>query len=106
MTKRWILMAMLAAGCAADDGQAPDGPALPIVQAAEGDVPYCTDDAQCSEGSCVDHDCPDEPAHPCGDTSEDRFNCGACGNRCPWGAFGAIWCAEGLCYGVGQVGGG
>ena len=99
-----VMLLLVAVGCAADDGRAPDDPLLPIVQAAG--EPFCTDGAQCSVGECVDNDCPDEPAHPCGDTREDRYNCGACGVRCPWGSLGAIWCAEGVCYGVGTVGGG
>jgi len=114
---RHLLLALLLVSCAADDGTAPDDPSLPIVQAAEG-APYCTRDSQCEgpatcapDGSaCIGeepdaHPCP-APAGTCAassdpscvDQSNDSYNCGACGARCPWGYDGLIWCLDSVCY--------
>ena len=111
---RSLLIALLLTACAADDGTAPDSPELPILQRAE-DVPYCTRDSQCGKGgSCVANDCvgeleehvcypdpcTDADGPSCVDTSNDAYNCGGCGIRCPWGTAKLIGCTDGLCYRV------
>jgi hypothetical protein len=110
------MLLVMAVACAADDGTAPDAPDIPIVQAAES--PYCTRDSQCAgdatcapDGShCVGedpdaHPCPapagtcaasDDPS--CVDTTNDSYNCGGCGIRCPWGTAGVIFCVDSVCY--------
>lgn len=114
MTRLPYLLALLLTACAADSGDAPDAPWLPITQAAEV-VPYCTRDSQCGKGgSCVANECvgeievhqcfPDpctEADGPsCVDLSNDAYNCGSCGAKCPWGTAKLIGCTDGLCYRV------
>jgi hypothetical protein len=109
-----LLVLLLTACAAADAGDAPDAPDLPILQRAE-DVPYCTRDSQCGKGgSCVDnlcvgeleeHVCYPDPCTEadgpsCVDTSNDAYNCGGCGLKCPWGTAKLIGCTDGLCYRV------
>jgi len=109
-----VLLSLLLTACGGDDGTAPDSPELPILQRAE-DVPYCTRDSQCGKGgSCVANDCvgeleehqcfPDpctEAAGPsCVDTTNDAYNCGSCGSKCPWGTAKLIGCTDGVCYRV------
>lgn len=112
---RSLLLALLLTACAADDGQAPDEPEQPIVLAASG-APYCTADSQCEHGqtcaadgsACVgapdSHPCPppagtcDGSVPSCIDQSNDAYNCGACGVRCPWGWDGIIWCLDSVCH--------
>jgi len=110
-----LLLLVMAAACAADDGTAPDTPEMLILQAASG-APYCTADSQCRGGAycaedgseCVGEDpipCPppagtcaasDDPS--CVDQSNDSYNCGGCGIKCPWGYDGVIFCIDSVCY--------
>jgi len=110
-----LLLALLLTACAADDGQAPDEPDIVITLAASG-APYCTADSQCEHGqtcapdgsACIgapdSHPCPppagtcDGSVPSCVDLSNDAYNCGACGNRCPWGYDGIIWCRDSVCH--------
>jgi len=116
VTRLPLLLALLLTACAADDGTAPEEPEQPIVLAASG-AQYCTADSQCEHGqtcaadgsACVgapdSHPCPppagtcavsDDPS--CVDQSNDSYNCGACGVRCPWGYDGVIFCIDGICH--------